>query len=53
MIYRLEAHGYLAGGSPLVRVEAVIDINLGSPRILYYRELTDLDQPRAFQPPER
>jgi hypothetical protein len=52
MIYRLEAHGYLAGGSPLVRVEAVIDINLGSPRILYYRELTDLDQPRAFQPPE-
>ena len=50
MIYRLEAHGYLSGGSPLVRVEAVIDINLGSPRILYYRELTDLDQPRAFQP---
>jgi cbb3-type cytochrome oxidase subunit 3 len=34
-------------------IEAVIDINLGSPRILYYRELTDLDQPRAFQPPER
>jgi DNA uptake protein ComE-like DNA-binding protein len=53
MIYRMEAHGYLAGGSPLVRVEAVIDINLGSPRILYYRELTDLDQPRAFQPPQQ
>jgi hypothetical protein len=50
MIYRIESHGYLAGGSPLVRIEAVIDINLGSPRILYYRELTDLDQPRAFQP---
>jgi hypothetical protein len=50
MIYRVESHGYLAGGSPLVRVEAVIDINLGSPRILYYRELTDLDSPRAFQP---
>jgi len=52
MIYRIESHGYLAGGSPLVRIEAVIDTNLGSPRILYYRELTDLDQPRAFQPPQ-
>lgn len=50
MIYRIESHGYVAGGSPLVRVEAMIDINMGSPRVLYYRELTDLDQPRAFQP---
>jgi hypothetical protein len=50
MIYRVESAGYLAGGSPVVRIEAVIDINMGSPRILYYRELTDLDSPRAFQP---
>ena len=52
MVYRIESIGYLAGGSPVVRIEAVIDINLGSPRILYYRELTDLDSPRAFQPPK-
>jgi type II secretory pathway component PulK len=50
MIYRVESVGYLGGGSPVVRVEAMIDINMGSPRILYYRELTDLDQPRGYQP---
>ena len=49
MVYRVESIGYLAGGSPMVRVEAMIDINLGSPRILYFRELTDLDSPRALQ----
>jgi hypothetical protein len=50
MVYRVEAVGYLAAGGPVARVEAVIDTNQGSPRILYYRELTDLDSPRAFQP---
>jgi len=53
MVYRIESIGYLAGGSPVVRVEAVVDINMGAPRILYHRELTDLDSPRAFQPPKQ
>jgi hypothetical protein len=52
MVYRIEAIGYLEGGGPVARVEAVIDLNQGAPRILYYRELTDLDSPRAFQPPQ-
>ena len=53
MVYRIESIGYLAGGSPVVRIEAIVDINLGSPRVLYHRELTDLDSPRAFQPPKQ
>jgi hypothetical protein len=51
MVYRIESIGYLGGGSPVVRVEAIVDINLGSPRILYFRELSALDNPRAYQPP--
>ena len=53
MVYRVEAIGYLEGGGPVARVEAVIDTNMGAPRILYYRELTDLDSPRGFQPPQQ
>ena len=49
MVYRVESVGFLAGGSPVVRIEAIIDTNQGAPRILYYRELTDLDNPRAYQ----
>ena len=41
-VYRLQALGYLDGGTPTARVEAVVDANNGRPRILYYRELTDL-----------
>ena len=52
MVYRIESIGYLGSGSPVVRVEAIVDINLGSPRILYFRELSDLDNPRAYQPPK-
>ena len=51
MVYRVQAVGYFARGGPVARVEAVIDTNQGAPRILYFRDLTDLDTPRGFEPP--
>ncbi|MCS7271702.1 MAG: type II secretion system protein GspK, partial [Gemmataceae bacterium] len=50
MVYRVEVVGYFAQGGPTARVEAVIDSNLGAPRILYFRDLGDLDYPRAYSP---
>ena len=52
MTYRVQSIGYLANGGPVARVEAVIDTNLGAPRIVYFRDLGDLDAPRGFQPPK-
>ena len=41
--YRIHSVGYFGkAGGPVSRVEAVIDVALGQPRILYYRDLTDL-----------
>jgi hypothetical protein len=51
MTYRVQSVGYVTGG-PVVRVEAVIDTNLGAPRIVFFRDLTDLDSPRGFPPPK-
>ena len=47
-VYRIQSIGYFAKGGPVARVEAVVDINQGQPRILYYRDLTDLG--RAIDP---
>ncbi len=47
-VYRVQAVGYLAGGGPVARVEAVIDVNMGAPRVVYFRDLGDLDTPRGF-----
>jgi hypothetical protein len=41
-VYRLQTTGYFEGGGPMVRLEAVIDVNAGLPRILYYRNLSEL-----------
>jgi type II secretory pathway component PulK len=41
-VYRLQALGYLDGGGPTARVEAIIDVNAGRPRVVYYRDLTGL-----------
>jgi type II secretory pathway component PulK len=46
-VYRVQSIGYFENGGPMVRVEAVIDTNQGKPRILYYRDLTQLG--RAFE----
>jgi hypothetical protein len=63
MLYRVQAVGYYSGietsGSngtnatnwPMARVEALIDTNMGFPRIVYIRDLTSLDSPRAFNLP--
>lgn len=51
MVYRIHSIGYFAEGGPTARVEAVIDTNQGAPRFLYFRDLTDLDIPRGFDPP--
>jgi len=41
--YRIHSVGYFGtAGGPVSRVEAVVDTALGLPRILYYRDLTDL-----------
>jgi hypothetical protein len=40
--YRFQAVGYFDGGGPSARIEAVVDTNMGNPRILYYRPLSDL-----------
>jgi len=41
-VYRVQVVGYFEGGGPAARVEAVIDTNGGKPRIVYYRDLSEL-----------
>ncbi|MSR52524.1 MAG: hypothetical protein EXS09_04455 [Gemmataceae bacterium] len=41
-VYRVQSIGYFDEAGPMARVEAVIDTNQGKPRIVYYRDLTDL-----------
>lgn len=47
--YRLQSLGYFDQGGPVARVEAVVDTNGGSPRILYFRDLSELG--RGFDVP--
>jgi hypothetical protein len=48
-VYRVQSIGYFANSGPVARVEAVIDTTSGAPRILYFRDLTDLG--KGFDPP--
>lgn len=48
-LYRVQSIGYFGNGGPTARVEAVIDTNQGKPRIVYFRDLTELG--RGFEPP--
>lgn len=41
-VYRFQSVGYFEGGGPSSRVEAVVDTNLGRPRIVYWRDLAEL-----------
>jgi type II secretory pathway component PulK len=62
MVYRIQVIGYVTntassnnakGGAPsgpVSRFEAVVDTNFGNPRFLSVRDLSDLDNPRGFQP---
>ena len=47
-VYRVQSIGYFDEAGPVARVEAVIDVNQGKPRIVYYRDLTELG--RAIDP---
>ncbi len=50
MVYRVQSIGYFAEGGPVARMEAVIDTNQGAPRFLHVRDLSDLENPRGFEP---
>jgi type II secretory pathway component PulK len=41
-VYRVQSLGYSAAGGPVSRLEAVIDTNMGRPRVLYWRDLSEL-----------
>ncbi|HLJ93245.1 MAG TPA: type II secretion system protein GspK, partial [Gemmataceae bacterium] len=41
-VYRVQSLGYFDGGGPTARIEAVIDTNAGRPRVVYWRDLTEL-----------
>lgn len=41
-VYRVQVIGHFDGGGPTARVEAVLDTNNGRPRLLYWRDLTEL-----------
>jgi type II secretory pathway component PulK len=43
-VYRVQSVGYFDGGGPTARVEAVIDTNGGNPRIVYWRDLSELNK---------
>jgi hypothetical protein len=52
-VYRIQSVGYSDQGGPIARVEAVIDTNMGRPRIVLWRDLSELgrgfDLPRSGQ----
>jgi type II secretory pathway component PulK len=41
-VYRFQSLGYFEKDGPVARIEAVVDTNQGRPRIVYWRNLTDL-----------
>ena len=46
-VYRVQVLGYFDPNGPATRLEAVIDTNAGRPRIIYYRDRTELG--KGFQ----
>jgi type II secretory pathway component PulK len=41
-VYRFQVLGYFDGPGPVARVEAVVDTNNGRPRVVYFRDLSEL-----------
>jgi DNA uptake protein ComE-like DNA-binding protein len=41
-VYRVQSVGYFQKAGPIARIEAVIDTNDGKPRIVYWRDLSQL-----------
>jgi type II secretory pathway component PulK len=49
-VYRVQVVGHFKGGGPTARIEAIIDTNRGRPRIVYWRDLSELG--RGFTLPD-
>ncbi len=50
-VYRVQALGYSdSGAGPTARIEAVIDTNFGRPRIVMWRDLTELGTTKMLRP---
>jgi type II secretory pathway component PulK len=41
-VYRVQSIGYFPKGGPTARIEAIIDVNGGMPRLISWRDLTEL-----------
>jgi type II secretory pathway component PulK len=41
-VYRMQVLGYFDQGGPVARVEAVVDTNQGKPRVVYFRDISEL-----------
>jgi type II secretory pathway component PulK len=50
-VYRIQSIGYFDGGGPTARIEAVIDTNNQRPRIISWRDLTELGKGFNVGPP--
>jgi hypothetical protein len=42
LVYRFQSVGYAEKGGPVSRIEAVVDANQGRPRIVFWRDLSEL-----------
>jgi len=49
-VYRVQVVGHFKNGGPTARIEAIIDTNRGRPRIVYWRDLSELG--RGFTLPD-
>jgi hypothetical protein len=50
-VYSFQVVGHFDRGGPPARVEAVVDTNLGRPRVVYWRNLSDLGRAFNFTAP--
>jgi Type II secretion system (T2SS), protein K len=50
-VYRVQSVGFFDEGGPISRVEAVVDTNDGKPRIVMWRDLSDLGRGFDFKKP--
>jgi hypothetical protein len=49
-VYRFQVLGMFNSPGPSARVEAVVDINQGRPRLLYWRDLSELGRGFPLDP---
>lgn len=50
-VYRMQVIGHFQNGGPTARVEAIVDTNRGRPRIVYWRDLSELGRGFAISTP--